>query len=45
MLRLLSESRNGRNDGYCQQGYLEQYKEALKHYIIEYASLIDPPRE
>ncbi len=44
MLRLLSEMRNFRNDGWCQQGYREQYKLQLKEYIMQYPSLIDPPR-
>ena len=45
LLRLLAEANNARNDGWCQQGYMEKYKECLKHYIVEYSSLVDPPRE
>ena len=45
LVHLLSESRNFRNDGYCQQGYREKYKEALKRYIMKYPSLPDQPRE
>ena len=45
MLRLLAEIRNFRNDGYVQDGYREKYKECLKHYIMVYPSLVDPPRE
>ena len=28
MIHLLSESKNFRNDGWCQQGYREKYKKA-----------------
>jgi hypothetical protein len=39
LLYLLSESKNFRNDGWVQSGYREKYKEALKHYITNYATL------
>lgn len=39
LLYLLSESKNFRNDGWVQEGYREKYKEALKHYIVNYATL------
>ncbi len=45
MLHLLAESKNFRNDGWCQQGYREKYKEALKQYIMTYTSLPELPRE
>tara|TARA_Y100000592_G_C5450050_1_gene308221 strand:+ start:384 stop:548 length:165 start_codon:yes stop_codon:yes gene_type:complete len=45
LVHLLVESRNFRNDGWCQQGYREKYKEALKKYIMSYPSLPDTPRE
>ena len=45
MVHLLAEAKNFRNDGYCQQGYREKYKAALKMYIMKYASLPDGPRE
>ena len=45
LIYLLSESKNFRNDGWCQQGYKEKYKEALKEYIMDYSSLRDLKRE
>jgi len=45
LLYLLAESRNFRNDGWCQEGYKEKYKEALKDFIIKYPSLRDVPRK
>lgn len=45
LLYLLSESRNFRNDGWCQQGYKEKYKIALKKFIVQYPSLPELPRK
>jgi len=45
LIHLLVESRNFRNDGWCQQGYKDKYKKALKLYVMSYPSLVDPPRE
>ena len=45
LLYLLSESKNFRNDGWCQEGYREKYKQALKRYLIMYPSLLNSPRE
>lgn len=45
LLYLLSESQNFRNDGWCQEGYKEKYKAALKRFIIQYPSLCDMPRK
>jgi len=45
LIHLLAESKNFRNDGWCQQGYKEKYKEALKKYVMMYPSLGDLPRE
>jgi len=41
LIYLLSESKNFRNDGWCQDGFKEKYKEALLQYIIGYTSLKD----
>ena len=45
MIHLLAESKNFRNDGWCQEGYKEKYKNALKKYIMVYPTLTNPPRE
>jgi hypothetical protein len=45
MIHLLGESKNFRNDGWCQQGYKEKYREALKAYIMSYTSLDSSPRD
>jgi len=45
LIHLLAESRNFRNDGWCQQGYKDKYKEALKQYIMLYPSLPELERE
>ena len=45
LIFLLSESRNFRNDGWTQEGYMEKYKEALLEYIKSYTSLRELERE